>query len=484
MCLRGGGSLKASLTRVFSLVKFKGCLVGLKAQLTVDGHMLSLREGQSPTKQSGLYVIANAVKQSTCLNGLPRILTNARNDKMAGSCERGGLISHNVLSPYRLIALLTKCSTLVLRLAMNATARFCAKSSTLLSSQARLFASKACFVAPLGLAFTMAEILLSLTIIGVVAAITLPSLTGNINERTWNTQRKALYSRLSQAVALMPNIRGYGSLTTVTAPENGVGGVYYASDAAETFLSAGLSKVFKLNNICDNSHLGDCGLPEYITNLTGGKLRLYDFSKWSDLQFVFSKTSVYGQRFTLDGATAAFETQNGESVLFFYHPLCLDFDTAAVYQRTNRPSLYVQNAYCANFIYDLNGKRGPNTVGKDVGYMTLLYPTERVLVAPVPLAKDVSSSTTFDNAKKLCSSNGEDIRLPNREELMAMKLNQKLFDNDMTFADTTHYSSTIGVIAGNDTRPYEWVMHSAGQSGPHAFLNLNVYSYAVRCVKR
>ena len=44
-----------------------------------------------------------------------------------------------------------------------------------------------------GVAFTMAEILLSLTIIGVVAAITLPSLTGNINERTWNTQRKAVY---------------------------------------------------------------------------------------------------------------------------------------------------------------------------------------------------------------------------------------------------------------------------------------------------
>lgn len=55
-------------------------------------------------------------------------------------------------------------------------------------------------------AFTMAEILLSLTIIGVVAAITLPSLTGNINERTWNTQRKALYARMSQAISLMPGI--------------------------------------------------------------------------------------------------------------------------------------------------------------------------------------------------------------------------------------------------------------------------------------
>ena len=39
-------------------------------------------------------------------------------------------------------------------------------------------------------AFTMAEILLSLTIIGVVAAITLPSLTGNINER-WGWQGMA-----------------------------------------------------------------------------------------------------------------------------------------------------------------------------------------------------------------------------------------------------------------------------------------------------
>ena len=66
------------------------------------------------------------------------------------------------------------------------------------------------------IAFTMAEILLSLTIIGVVAAITLPSLTGNINERTWNTQRKALYARFSQAIALMPALNGFGTLIEET----------------------------------------------------------------------------------------------------------------------------------------------------------------------------------------------------------------------------------------------------------------------------
>ena len=103
------------------------------------------------------------------------------------------------------------------------------------------------------LAFTMAEILLSLTIIGVVAAITLPSLTGNINERTWNTQRKALYARFSQAIALMPSLNQYSDV--------------------DTFLASGLAKVLKINNICDKDHLTDCGITSAkITDATGNQL--------------------------------------------------------------------------------------------------------------------------------------------------------------------------------------------------------------------
>ena len=95
-------------------------------------------------------------------------------------------------------------------------------------------------------AFTMAEILLSLTIIGVVAAITLPSLTGNINERTWNTQRKALYARMSQAFPLLGSVNGYAD--------------------AETFITGALSKVLKINNICSGDKLADCGIPEKETS--------------------------------------------------------------------------------------------------------------------------------------------------------------------------------------------------------------------------
>ena len=114
-------------------------------------------------------------------------------------------------------------------------------------------------------AFTMAEILLSLTIIGVVAAITLPSLTGNINERTWNTQRKALYARMSQAIALMPALNGYGTLTEETSSGANDG----VDTAAETFVTEGLSKVLKINNICDSENLEDCGIPVKLTPMIG-----------------------------------------------------------------------------------------------------------------------------------------------------------------------------------------------------------------------
>ena len=151
-------------------------------------------------------------------------------------------------------------------------------------------------------AFTMAEILLSLTIIGVVAAITLPSLTGNINERTWNTQRKALYARMSQAIALMPALNGYGTLKE----ESSSGAGDAVDTAAETFVTNGLAKVLKINNICDNEHLEDCGLPETITPLNAESIiKLNEISSLRGFNSLF--TSEAG--IPLDIKAAAFETQ-------------------------------------------------------------------------------------------------------------------------------------------------------------------------------
>ncbi len=272
-------------------------------------------------------------------------------------------------------------------------------------------------------AFTMAEILLSLTIIGVVAAITLPSLTGNVNERVWNTQRKALYARFSQAISIMPALSGYGSYDGVVSD----GSISSTTDtAAEAFLTDGLSKVLKINNICDNAHLSDCGVVTSYTNLVGSTNSFP--TKLSELNNLFttsySYTNSLGQSFSnplkeLDTKAAAFETQNGETITLFYNPQCQP-------NLGNVNEVFVLSIMCANFIYDLNGNKGPNAVGKDIGFITALYASDPVIVAPNALATDPNDSTMIEQtlASAACTAQDSESRLPNIDELIAMFYNK------------------------------------------------------------
>ena len=260
---------------------------------------------------------------------------------------------------------------------------------------------------------------MSLTIIGVVAAITLPSLTGNINERTWNTQRKALYARFSQAIALMPALNGYGTLIEGSDSTSAV------DTAAETFVTEGLSKVLKINNICDSEHLADCGIPAKITALNG-RIAYSTFPKTLlefNQSFDYSLSADWGN-FSYkqpDTKAAAFETANGESIAVFYYPRCQP--------RTEGAGYYVAPKMCANFIYDLNGAKGPNTVGKDIGFITAVYPSDSVVVAPLPTPAIVGM-TTQRLAARMCTNFNAETRLPNNEELMSLFYNKPLLGPD------------------------------------------------------
>ncbi len=318
-------------------------------------------------------------------------------------------------------------------------------------------------------AFTMAEILLSLTIIGVVAAITLPSLMANINERTWNTQRKALYARMSQAIAMMPTVGGYG---TYSAADPDTGSVI--DTAAETFLTEGLSKVLKINNICDAEHLADCGVSETYTNLTGSTGLEWP-TKLSELNSLFTGSyydSTNGILYQnpqkdIDTQAAAFETQNGETIVLYYNPYC----TADIEGNTWH---YSQSKMCANFIYDLNGNKGPNTVGKDIGFVTALYPVDSNVVAPNPLSSDVSSSA-FSQTAAMAACKGQDTesRLPNKDELSAMFYNKDLLGM------SKHYWSGSVVTAGDDGTAWHQSFNS-GHRNPY----IRSHTYLIRCVKR
>ena len=266
-------------------------------------------------------------------------------------------------------------------------------------------------------AFTMAEILLSLTIIGVVAAITLPSLMGNINERTWNTQRKALHARMSQAIAMMPQVHGYGGLSV-----NEEDWSFSGDNGAEVFITDGLSKVLKINNICDSENLADCGLASTVNKINGGVAwssipkTTADYNE--NLNFFYNQdaTGLFSTK------TAAFETQNGESILLMYNPRCVD------YHNLNQ---IVAGSMCANLVYDLNGNKGPNTFGKDIGFISVFNGGEHpTVVAPMLVSNEFVTFTDYSDMSKVCAAKDPESRAPNYEEAGALMANSVLFGEE------------------------------------------------------
>ncbi len=315
------------------------------------------------------------------------------------------------------------------------------------------------------IAFTMAEILLSLTIIGVVAAITLPSLTGNINEKTWNTQRKALYARMSQAIALMGSLNGYG----LSADNNQT-----ISNAAKIFVTNGLSKNLKINNICDYEHFQDCGITSKIVTAGGSKINLptafHEMHRGGMHILALRSTNIYNTKI------AAFETANKESLVVYYNPLCKidDFDYTDAHTYNGDEGNTIQYL-CVNFVFDLNGKKGPNTVGKDIGTISAFYPMNSYVVAPEPNPK-LLGSTTYDNAVDMCKNFEEGYRLPTIQEWMGMYANEVIYG----FYNAANDTSRHWAITQFDST-MAWTMYN---SFGIRRATRKINNFMVRCVKR
>ena len=322
-------------------------------------------------------------------------------------------------------------------------------------------------------AFTMAEILLSLTIIGVVAAITLPSLIGNINERTWNTQKKALHARMAQALALMPQLNGYGTFVASTTSNAG------SDNTAQTFITEGLSKVLKITNVCTYDKLEDCGVASTYTTLAGSTKNVASNLRTFNPLITDTYTDqnrVNEISFNYNTYAAAFETQNGESIVLYYNPYCQD-NKDVPEGRWDHAQQYM----CANFVVDLNGAKGPNKVGQDISFITAIYPNNPDVVAPdvLPAHGNDAESYKYDDANAntvtattICKNMGAEYRLPTITELMAMSYNRDL----LGLNSSLHFWS--GSAVGSS---HAW--HVTMRTGDRAVYPRSL-TIAVRCVKR
>ncbi len=318
--------------------------------------------------------------------------------------------------------------------------------------------------------FTLAEVLITLAIIGIVAAITLPSLLVNVNEKAWDAQKKALHARLAQAIGQMNTLGGYG---TYTEDEEGTA---TEDTAAESFILDAMSKVYKINNVCGPDKLSSCGIPSKITTLDAVSEINFP-SKMSELNAKLLNEINHSPEKDgkmADTKASAFETVNGESIAVFYNPSCGSNTTFAN---------YAQDKMCVNFIYDLNSNEGPNQVGKDIGFITVFGNKNPVVVAPVPHNKDYMSAVPqyseaegTPDASSVCKIMAEDLRLPDINELAALFINAPLIN--LGENKSLYWSSSVFSVGSSGTA---WRLYFAdggrartARSGAHN----------VRCIKR
>lgn len=231
-----------------------------------------------------------------------------------------------------------------------------------------------------------------------------------------------------------------------------------------------MSKVLKINNICDNEHLADCGIADNLTAMNGSTV--YSTAP----KYIYEMGTIWfpwanGEPVNIAN-TAAFETQNGESVLVLYYAGC---------SSNNEGANGISDGHvCANFIYDLNGSKGPNTVGKDVGVITALYATDSLVVAPMLASTQKYSADSWYEAGSACTDADPTSRMPNLEEAASLEVNMSLFCGPDCYFEASVPSKTTSRLDKE-----EHYIVTSQQPGLHVYsANKENALNGIYCIKR
>ena len=195
--------------------------------------------------------------------------------------------------------------------------------------------------------FTLAEALITLAVIGVVTAITMPMLITNVRNHIKAERIKNIDQKFSKATDKMVAL-----------------GVYNGHGSTAEFVNE-LGKHLKLAKVCDNSHLASCW-PYSEVQLSNDKM--WDISK--------TKTGKTMKMENKDGAewddTMGIITADGTSIILSYNKQCAIDDTQPItYPKTNNEAGKMERRLssttkCVAAIYDWNGATKPNKYSDDV----------------------------------------------------------------------------------------------------------------------
>lgn len=186
----------------------------------------------------------------------------------------------------------------------------------------------------MNMGFTLAEVLITLLIIGVVASLVIPALVNNTNKAEYIAKLKKEYSILQQAFTLIEMDAG-GSILYDSNFNSSTGDNMTDSNAMNTFAS-------KLNVIKNCGSGAGCWYASPLKNLGGNEDTPNLEAKW---------TNNYGKAILTDGTMIRFDINNSN---------CLTTQGSAP---AGSP-LYLSG--CGDIRIDVNGASGPNKIGIDV----------------------------------------------------------------------------------------------------------------------
>ena len=281
-------------------------------------------------------------------------------------------------------------------------------------------------------AFTLAETMITLTIIGVVAAILIPSVSQNINDKAFTDSKDIFSKKLVEAMSQMrtaDKMSGYSN--------------------NQEFLDE-FQNYMRVIRTCDNAHLTDC-FASTIFASDGEEVDVADKMKTGKSFGKDTNTTP------LVGAMFA----NRTSAIIAYDPACVQqspFETA-------------DPTSCLSILYDINGFKKPNKAGRDImpyhvdklGYnctgieisgSCLQIDLSDTAVTPINTCNGSSawdstytsavnagcSSNYWAGAKKACSD--KSMRLPTSAELA--EIASKTYGT--TIGETEDISSGISVV--------------------------------------
>ncbi|MBO6087722.1 type II secretion system protein [bacterium] len=213
-------------------------------------------------------------------------------------------------------------------------------------------------------AFTLAEVLITLGVIGVVASITLPTLIKEYNKHAWVNALKENYSLLNQGFRKM-----------------------MADDGVEFIADTEVWRAIGGNNYCDSSaDISSRECKDFFTQLqkyfkitrigVGNDYYSYDIGT-SHIEGVGYKFKYRNSSEEHGSSGNRIHLSNGAMIQGYYfnknpniHPNCDAIHSAGGHMCGE----------AGQFSIDINGNRGPNEFGKDI---FIFYISERGQLAPV-----------------------------------------------------------------------------------------------------